>query len=132
MSESRMTTSRAATSGALVLAALLCAMPAGCNCQPDPGGNDGGDGGSDAGTDAGVDPGLIWPNAQSSANSDPWLKANHQAIGQLRPKVLVVNFVNGFTDAQATTKFQEVAAAYREATRYHGTTDPTAIPFIDF
>jgi hypothetical protein len=58
--------------------------------------------------------------------------ANHQQIDQMRPRVLVVNFVNGFTDAQATAKYESIAAAYREATRYHGATDPAAAPFIDF
>src|SRR6185295_7978796 len=102
----------------LAVAALLIAS---CQCGPGPGGDDGGQ-------DAGPDASLLWPNADSSANSDPWLMANHQAIRQMRPKVLVVNFVNGFTDQQATASFQAIADAYREGTRYHGAGDP----FIDF
>jgi len=119
---------KAATPGVLVLAAMVVLWPSSCGC-PGPGGDDAGDGGGDGGA---VDAGLIWPNGQSSANSDPWLVANHQLIGQLQPKVLVVNFVNGFTDAQVTRKFSDVARAYREATRYHATVDPEAIPFIEF
>jgi hypothetical protein len=76
--------------------------------------------------------GLIWPNEASKANSDPWLLANHQAIVQMRPNVLLLNFVNGFSTASATTKFQQVAAAYREATRHHAATNPAATPFVDF
>lgn len=75
-------------------------------------------------------PRLVWPNATSFANSDPWLAVNHQAIRQMRPNVLLLNFVNGF--ANAADRFQEVASAYRIATRYHGRTDPSAPPFVDF
>ena len=39
--------------------------------------------------------GLLWPNAESAVNSDPWLVANHDRIRSMRPRVLVVNFVHG-------------------------------------
>ncbi len=38
---------------------------------------------------------VVWPNATSSANSDPWLMAHHDDIDEIRPRFLVVNFANG-------------------------------------
>ena len=46
-----------------------------------------------------ADADLVWPNAESAANSDPWLIANHDRIRLMRPRVLAVNFVNGLIRA---------------------------------
>ena len=43
--------------------------------------------------------GLIWPNAVSSANSDPWIAQHHDEITEMHPKALIINFVNGSTAA---------------------------------
>jgi len=40
----------------------------------------------------------IWPNNFSNANSDAWISQNHDRITEMRPKVLVINFANGFSD----------------------------------
>src|SRR4029079_2368661 len=42
----------------------------------------------------------IWPNDVSKANSDPWIAANHENIRIMKPKLLVLNFVNA--DSMAT------------------------------
>src|SRR5262249_36553813 len=38
--------------------------------------------------------GLVWPNAQSAANSDPWIAQHHDQITEMHPRVLAINFVN--------------------------------------
>ncbi len=74
----------------------------------------------------------VWPNARSRANSDPWLVANHNRIRQMRPRLLVLNFANGVSPAQARQKVDDLVAALREASRYHGYKHPTAPPFLEY
>lgn len=47
--------------------------------------------------------GLVWPNDDSRANSDDWLRDNHDRITQLRPKVLVINLESSTSAEQAST-----------------------------
>jgi hypothetical protein len=75
---------------------------------------------------------LVWPNAQSSANSDEWLIKNHDRIKQLRPRLLVINFMNGLSKTDAMLRVDRLRAALAEASRYHGYEDPSAPPFIDY
>lgn len=77
-------------------------------------------------------PTLIWPNAQSRANSDPWLIANHDRITQMRPRVLVINFMNGLTPAEQQSRADRLIAALEESSRYHGYENPSAPPFLDY
>ena len=49
-----------------------------------------------------ADADLVWPNAESAANSDPWLIANHDRIRLMRPRVLAVNFVHGLSEREAS------------------------------
>ena len=75
---------------------------------------------------------MIWPNAESTANSDPWLIANHDRITQMRPRVLGVNFVNGLSEAEARAKLDALCAALRESSRWQGYKDPDAPVFLDY
>ena len=75
---------------------------------------------------------MIWPNAQSSANSDAWLVANHDAISAMRPRVLGVNFVHGLSEAEARAQLETLAAVLRESSRPHGYADPDAPPFLEY
>jgi hypothetical protein len=75
---------------------------------------------------------VIWPNAESAANSDPWLIANHDRIRQLQPRVLAVNFVNGLTEPEARNQLDALCAALRESSRAHGYRDPAAPAFLDY
>ena len=75
---------------------------------------------------------MIWPNAESAANSDPWLVANHDRIELMRPRVLVVNFVHGLSEARARAKVNTLCAALRESSRWHGYRDPGAPAFLDY
>src|SRR5438067_1954147 len=74
----------------------------------------------------------IWPNAASRANSDPWLVANHDRIRQMRPRLLVLNLVNGLKPEAARQKVDALIAALRESSRYHGYADPQAPVFLDY
>ena len=74
----------------------------------------------------------VWPNKTSNANSDKWLVENHDKIKKMRPRVLVLNFSNGFAPEKAEKTAKELAAAVTEGTRYHGYKDPKAEPFIEW
>ncbi len=74
----------------------------------------------------------IWPNAQSKANSDDWIRLHHQQIKQMQPRLLVLNFVNGLRMEAATRTAQDLMAALRESSRYHGYAKPNAPAFLDY
>ena len=76
--------------------------------------------------------GLVWPNAESAVNSDPWLIANHDRIRLMQPRVLVVNFVHGLAEPEARAKLDGLCAALRESSRWQGFRDPAAPPFLDY
>ena len=73
---------------------------------------------------------MLWPNAESAVNSDPWLVANHDRIRSMRPRVLVVNFVHGLSEAAARERVERLRAVLRESSRWHGYRDPAraAVP----
>lgn len=75
---------------------------------------------------------LIWPNTDSKANSDEWLRLHHNEIRKMRPKVLVLNFVNGLTADEVQRRADAVADAVKEASRYHGYKDKDAPPFLEY
>lgn len=74
----------------------------------------------------------VWPNRVSSANSDAWLVRNHDRIRQMRPRLLVLNFADGVSTAQARGKVDALIAALRESSRWHGYADPKAPAFLDY
>lgn len=80
------------------------------------------------------DPGdrTIWPNRWSFANSDPWIARNHDQIRQMRPRLLLISFVNQVDEAKALGAFQKLAAAVKEGSRYHGYKNPEAPAFLDY
>jgi hypothetical protein len=61
---------------------------------------------------------LVWPNADSWVNSDPWLVEHHDELTLMRPRVLVVNYVHGFTQPQPL--LNGLIAALRESSRWQG------------
>lgn len=75
---------------------------------------------------------LVWPNAQSRANSDVWLSQHHDQITQMRPYLLVLNFSNGLSQEDALKKVGALMAALRESSRPHGYADPKAPAFLDY
>ncbi len=73
-----------------------------------------------------------WPNAVSKANSDEWIVKNHDKLRKMKPRVLVLNFSNGFTQEKAGKMAKELMTALSESTRYHGYKDPKAPAFIEY
>jgi hypothetical protein len=88
--------------------------------------------GAQAAPEAGKAPDLVWPNQESKANSDDWLRLHHSEIRQMQPRVLVLNFVNGLAAAEATQKVNRLIAAIKESSRYHGYKNPNAPAFLDY
>jgi hypothetical protein len=82
--------------------------------------------------EAGKAPDLVWPNKESKANSDDWLRLHHNEIRQMQPRVLVLNFVNGLSSAEATQKVNRLIAAVKESSRYHGYKNASAPAFLDY
>ena len=92
-----------------------------------------GGGGNGAGGAAGPVGGfsgtLIWPNATSKTNSDPWLAQNHDQIAQLQPRVLVIDLEQ---TANAQTLIDQHIAALKEATSWHKYKNPSAQPTVSY
>ncbi len=74
----------------------------------------------------------MWPNATSFANSDPWIPSHHDAIIQMRPKLLVLDFYERWTVAQAQAQAQNRIGAIAQSSQYHGYADSTAPVFLDY
>lgn len=85
-----------------------------------------------------------WPNAESRANSDPWLHENHDKIRRLKPKVLVINFANGIgargednidDGPLSRERIQESANSFvtmlRESSRYQPRRHAGVRPFVE-
>lgn len=75
---------------------------------------------------------LFWPNQISSANSDRWLRENHDRISQLRPRILALNFVNSRSMSEMRARLSQAIAMFAEASRYHGYDNPDSFPFIQY
>jgi hypothetical protein len=90
------------------------------------GGSGAGGAGGAAGA-AGFTGSLIWPNATSKANSDPWLVQNHDQIAQLQPRVLVIDLEQ---TANAQTLIDQHIAALKEATSPHKFKTASAQPAV--
>jgi hypothetical protein len=61
-----------------------------------------------------------WPNAASAVNGDAWLRVHHDDVEVLRPKVLVVDFANNHSRADAELKVAEIINGFAEASRPEG------------
>jgi hypothetical protein len=85
--------------------------------------------GGAAGPVGGFTGGLIWPNAASKANSDPWLVTNHDQISQLQPRVLVMDLEQ---TANAQTLIDQHIAALKEATSFHKFKNAAAQPTVSY
>ena len=75
---------------------------------------------------------MIWPNAESFTNSDPWLVEHHDEIRRMRPRVLGVNFVHGLSEAEARGQLETLSAVLAESSRWQGYRDPHAPIFLDY
>ncbi|MEW5854133.1 MAG: calcium-binding EGF-like domain-containing protein [Myxococcota bacterium] len=71
-----------------------------------------------------------WPNPVSFRNSDPWLVVHHAKIRQLRPRVLVLNYVNPSAMGDVQQLIDDLRRGFRESSRALG--DPNALPQLDY
>lgn len=78
-----------------------------------------------------VDGPVEWPNADSRANSDRWLVEHHDEIDVLRPRILVLDFVDGDTMVQARDLADRIIAGLTESSRPRGDLDPEAPPTLE-
>ncbi|HWZ87320.1 MAG TPA: hypothetical protein VNW92_00685, partial [Polyangiaceae bacterium] len=96
-------------------ASVISGSSAGTSAQGGSSGLSGGGGSSVSGTGGsafsagGTPPLLVWPNATSSVNSDPWLSQHHTEIQEMHPRFLVINFANNrkLTDVEARFQTQK-------------------------
>jgi len=105
----------------------LAVMLAGCP-EIDPGAPDA----SDA-VDAGViEEATTWPNALGPENGSPWLRANHDRLTAIHPRVLVLDVRkrDGFTELG--TLVDGLVAAFAAQSTHRGTLDPAATPFVNY
>jgi hypothetical protein len=65
-----------------------------------------------------------WPNALSGTNGDAWLRAHHGRIERLRPRVLVLDFVNTGTPTARRALIESIFAGFREGSRPLGAGGP--------
>jgi hypothetical protein len=73
-----------------------------------------------------------WPNAYSSANSDPWLSAHHDGLREMHPSVLVLDFHNDATSAEVRKVAERQIDALADGSRYHGYDKPEAPSFLHY
>jgi hypothetical protein len=76
--------------------------------------------------------GVVWPNATSAANSDPWLIAHHDDLVEMHPRLVVLHFYNGIDVTQTQAIAQAQIDAIAEGSRYHGYVDAAAPPFLRY
>ena len=74
----------------------------------------------------------IWPNCQSSGNSDPWIYQNHDRIRKMCPRILVLNFANNVDMDEIKDRTERMIKALAEASRYHGYKNPKAPIFLEY
>jgi hypothetical protein len=99
-----------------------------CTCESDPQA-------CPDGTQCGPDGhcgGLVWPNGESFANSDPWIAQHHQEITQMRPRVLALNYVNARSMAEMDAQLVQMRDIIAESSRWHGYADPDAPVFLEY
>ncbi len=82
----------------------------------------------DAGNlDGGYD---YWPNPLAPANSDPWLRAHHDELSVMRPRVLVLDVQR--VGRPIETVVEGIIDAIGAGSRYHGYADPNAPAFLQY
>ncbi len=74
----------------------------------------------------------VWPNRTSRANSDEWIVKNHDRIRVMRPRLLMINFSNEVAPDKPMRLANDLIAALKESSRYHGYKDPSAPAFLEY
>jgi hypothetical protein len=73
----------------------------------------------------------VWPNRVSHANSD-WLIEHHDAIRQIQPRILAINFANNVSREVLQQRLSSLIDCLNESSRYHGYKDRAAAPFMQY
>src|SRR6185312_16320899 len=73
-----------------------------------------------------------WPVTGHSANSDPWLVDHNQVITSMTPAVLVLNFDPAKSSGDTLQYANDVAQALAVGSMYHGYSEPTTVPFLNY
>jgi hypothetical protein len=73
-----------------------------------------------------------WPIDGHGANSDPWLSGHRTVLTEMRPRVLVLNFENAATEADARAAAERLAVGLAEGSRYHAYSNPNAPIFLRY
>jgi hypothetical protein len=61
-----------------------------------------------------------WPNCESYANSDDWIRHHHDDIKEIRPKVLVLNFANPTLGTQMCENLiDEIIKGFKHGSSWH-------------
>ena len=110
---------------ALAALALACALLLGCPTTPDPDDDDASGDDDDSTVEE-----LVWPNDESSANSDPWIAEHHAEIRTMRPRILALNFVNDRSMDEMNEHLEHMVEVIAESSRFHGYADADAAPFL--
>jgi hypothetical protein len=71
-----------------------------------------------------------WPNPIAPANSDPWLRENHDALKVMKPRVLVLDVQR--VGRPIETVVEGIIAAIAAGSRYHGYSDANAPAFLQY
>ncbi|MBN1652329.1 MAG: hypothetical protein JXA30_00990 [Deltaproteobacteria bacterium] len=74
----------------------------------------------------------VWPNEYSRTNSDPWLPVYHDELREIRPRVLIVHFINDISVDELREAAERQIEALAEGSRYHGYKDPSAPAFLRY
>jgi hypothetical protein len=73
-----------------------------------------------------------WPNPLSHTNSDAWLREHHREIALLKPRVLVLVADNQADMGKVRLFLGEAIRAAAEGSRYHGYSDPSSKPQLQY
>lgn len=74
----------------------------------------------------------IWPNQTSNANSDSWIAENHDAIREMRPRALLINFSNEHSPEFCQKLAAQLFVCLEESSRYHGYRNANAPAFLRY
>jgi hypothetical protein len=76
--------------------------------------------------------GVVWPNPQSVANSDPWIAEHHAEIDELRPRVLALNYVNARSMEEMSAQLEQMIEVLAEGSRPRGYEDAEAPAMMQY
>jgi hypothetical protein len=94
----------------------------------------GGGGGSATSSTSSGAGALVWPDPRGPENGSQWLRAHHAELSRIEPRVLVLDVVNRPASEITTLAalLDDLVSAFAAGSRYHGYSDPSAPPFLNY